>query len=116
MFVSFDKEFREVSEHINFHGTELDWIANAADIADGQKGRAESDNARMSKLLSIAGRQFAKSHRKAKCEAISSVGCHPQRFRMIYTGVPLSTCPDPATGFGTLPKLKTFPHHLLRLR
>ncbi len=64
MFVSFDKDFREVSEHINFHGTELDWIANAANIADGQRGRAESDNARMSKLLSIAGRQFAKSHRR----------------------------------------------------
>ncbi len=61
MFVTFDKEFREVSEHINFHSTELDWIANAADITDGQRGRAESDIARMSKLLSIAGRHFAKT-------------------------------------------------------
>ena len=64
MFVSFDKEFREVSEHISFHGTELDWIANVANIADGQRGRVESDNARMSKLLSIAGGHIAKPHRR----------------------------------------------------
>ena len=51
MFLSFDTEFREVSEHINLHSTELDWVANVANIADGQKERAESDNARMSKLL-----------------------------------------------------------------
>ena len=62
MFVSFDKEFREVSEHIHFHSNELDLIANTANIADGQRGRAESDHARMSKLLSIARRHFAKSH------------------------------------------------------
>lgn len=68
MFVSFDKEFREVSEHINFHSTELDWVANAANIADGQKGRAESDNARMSKLLTIAGRHFAKSQQRPNAE------------------------------------------------
>lgn len=75
MFVSFDKEFREVSEHINFHGTELDWIANAANITDGQKGRAESDNARMSKPLSIAtaGRHFAKSHRRPNAKQYPAV-------------------------------------------
>lgn len=53
MFISFDTEFQEVSEHINLHSTELDWVANVANIADGQKGRAESDNARMSKLLTM---------------------------------------------------------------
>ena len=30
MFVSFDTEFREVSEHINLHSTELDWVAHVA--------------------------------------------------------------------------------------
>ena len=34
MFASFDKEFRGVSEHLDFHSTELDWIANVANIAD----------------------------------------------------------------------------------
>lgn len=32
MFVSFEIEFQEVSEHINFHSAEIDWIANAAHI------------------------------------------------------------------------------------
>ena len=39
MLVSFDKEFRDVSEHIKFHSAEVDWVANAANIAESQKAR-----------------------------------------------------------------------------
>lgn len=39
VFVSFDQEFLEVCEHITFHSAEIDWVANAANIADSQKAR-----------------------------------------------------------------------------
>ena len=73
IFVTFDREFREVSEHINFHSTELDWIANVADIADSQKARVESDNARMSKLFSVVGPYFAKICQRPNAEQASAL-------------------------------------------
>ena len=37
--VSFEKEFREVSENINFHSEEIDHAANAANIAESKRAR-----------------------------------------------------------------------------
>ena len=36
---SFDKDFRDVSEHIDFHSAEIDWVANAANIEESQRAR-----------------------------------------------------------------------------
>lgn len=45
MVTSFDKDFRDVSEHINFHSAEIDWVANAANIEESQRARQlEADN------------------------------------------------------------------------
>ena len=34
MVTSVDKDFRDVSEHINFHSAEIDWVANAEKMED----------------------------------------------------------------------------------
>ena len=53
MVTSFDKDFRDVSEHINFHSAEIDWIANAAYIEEGQRARQLEEMARHGKKTHI---------------------------------------------------------------
>lgn len=47
--VSFDKEFRGVSDNINFHSAEIDHIANAANIAESKKARETEEVIRQGK-------------------------------------------------------------------
>lgn len=49
MVTSFDKDFRDVSEHINFHSAEIDWVANAANIEESQKARQLEEETRLGK-------------------------------------------------------------------
>jgi hypothetical protein len=39
IFVSFDKEFQQVSDNIAHHITEIDWAANAANIEEAKRAR-----------------------------------------------------------------------------
>lgn len=49
MVTSFDKDFRDVSEHINFQSAEIDWVANAANIEESQKARQLEEETRLGK-------------------------------------------------------------------
>ena len=49
MVTTFDKDFRDVSEHINFHSAEIGWVANAAVIEESQRARAIEEKARRGK-------------------------------------------------------------------
>ena len=51
VMVSFDKEFREVSEKISFHATEIDHIANAVNIAESRKAREHEEAFRQGELF-----------------------------------------------------------------
>lgn len=44
--VSFDREFREVSENINFHSAEIEHVANAANIFESKKARESEELAK----------------------------------------------------------------------
>ena len=46
MVTTFDKDFRDVSEHINFHSAEIDWAANAASIEESQRARTLEEEVR----------------------------------------------------------------------
>ncbi|KAL3424962.1 NACHTdomain protein [Phlyctema vagabunda] len=48
VFVSFDKEFQQVSENISHHSTEVDWAANAANIDEAKNARGIENAARSS--------------------------------------------------------------------
>lgn len=48
MFVSFDKEFRQVSENIAFHSTRIDWVANAANIEEAKRATTRQGQVRAS--------------------------------------------------------------------
>lgn len=49
LVTSFDKDFRDVSEHINFHSAEIDWVANAANIEESQRARQLEEESRNGK-------------------------------------------------------------------
>ena len=49
VMVSFDKEFREVSEKISFHSVEIDHSAHAANIAESRKAREAEEAIRQGK-------------------------------------------------------------------
>jgi hypothetical protein len=51
VFVSFDKEFQQVSDNITHHSTEIDWATNAANIEEAKKARGIEDTARSSKIF-----------------------------------------------------------------
>lgn len=53
MVTSFDKDFRDVSEHINFHSAEIDWVANAANIEESQRARQLEQETRHGKAAHI---------------------------------------------------------------
>lgn len=53
MVTSFDKDFRDVSEHINFHSAEIDWAANAANIEESQRARLLEEKTRQGKEAHI---------------------------------------------------------------
>ncbi|PQE19469.1 Vegetative incompatibility HET-E-1 protein [Rutstroemia sp. NJR-2017a WRK4] len=46
VFVSFDKEFQQVSNNISHHATQIDWAANAANIEEAKKAREAEEKAR----------------------------------------------------------------------
>ncbi|KAM3072408.1 hypothetical protein ACMFMG_009211 [Clarireedia jacksonii] len=46
VFVSFDKEFQQVSSNISHHATQIDWAANAANIEEAKKARELEEQAR----------------------------------------------------------------------
>ncbi|KAL6715489.1 hypothetical protein ACLMJK_006450 [Lecanora helva] len=48
--LSFDKEFREVSDYINLHSAEIDHIANAVNIAESKKAREIEESHRKTQL------------------------------------------------------------------
>ena len=49
--VSFDKEFRDVSDHIDLHSNEIDHVANAANIAESKKAREMEEANRQSEHI-----------------------------------------------------------------
>lgn len=53
MVTSFDKDFRDVSEHITFHSAEIDWVANAANIEESQRARQMEEETRQGKVAHI---------------------------------------------------------------
>ncbi|KAH0552836.1 hypothetical protein GP486_006963 [Trichoglossum hirsutum] len=50
IFVSFDKEFQQLSENIAHHSTEIDWAANAANIDEAKKARGFEDATRQGQI------------------------------------------------------------------
>ena len=54
MVTSFDKDFRDVSEHINFHSAEIDWAANAANIEESQRARLLEEETRQGKEVTLS--------------------------------------------------------------
>ena len=52
--VSFDKEFRAVSDNITFHSIEIDHVANATNIAESKRAREADEAARESKRDLVA--------------------------------------------------------------
>jgi hypothetical protein len=52
IFVSFDKEFRQVSDNIAHHSTEIDWAANAANIEELKRVRGSEEATRQGMLSS----------------------------------------------------------------
>ena len=58
--VSFDKEFRDVSDHINLHRNGIYYVANATDIAKSKKAREteeanrQSEHALLVRVVSVS--------------------------------------------------------------
>jgi len=52
VFSSFKREFEQVYENISHHSTQIDWAANAANIEEAKKARADDEAARQGKLSS----------------------------------------------------------------
>ena len=50
MLTSFDKDFGQVSANIAYHSTEIDWVANAANIEESSKAREAEKAARKEQL------------------------------------------------------------------
>jgi hypothetical protein len=50
IFVSFDKEFQQVSDNIAHHSTEIDWAANAANIEEAKRARGFEEATRQGNL------------------------------------------------------------------
>ena len=48
--ISFDRDFRDVSDNIRFHSAEIDLIANAANISESKKARETEQAARKGTL------------------------------------------------------------------
>ena len=44
--MSFDKDFRQVSDSIDHHSKEIDLVANAANISESKKAREKEEAAR----------------------------------------------------------------------
>ena len=62
MVTSFDKDFRDVSEHIHFHSAEIDWVANAANIEESQRARQLEEVIRYGKKAHTGCSFFAFDH------------------------------------------------------
>ena len=91
---TFDKDFRDVCEHINFHAAEIDWVANAANIESSQRARQLDQEFRHGKEaqtrsfpnldclhghLPLYYLSFAEaSKHQSKCEITFNVGSHPR--------------------------------------
>ncbi len=65
MVTSLDKDFRDVSERINFHSAEIDWVANAANIEESQRARQLEEEIRHGKktytILSLSNSDYPRS-------------------------------------------------------
>ncbi|KAF8854808.1 hypothetical protein BDZ45DRAFT_596539, partial [Acephala macrosclerotiorum] len=46
IFTSFEKDFKLVADNISHHSAQIDWAANAANIAEAKKARQDEENAR----------------------------------------------------------------------
>jgi hypothetical protein len=46
VFVSFEKEFQQVTDNIAHHSTQVDWVANAANIEEAKKARGYEEATR----------------------------------------------------------------------
>ncbi|CAF9918842.1 MAG: hypothetical protein ALECFALPRED_000847 [Alectoria fallacina] len=62
MVTSFDKDFRDVSEHINFHSAEIDWAANAANIEESQRARLLEEKTRQVQMQNNVQRWLSPSN------------------------------------------------------
>jgi hypothetical protein len=100
VFVSFDKEFEQVSDNIAHHSTEVDWAANAANIEEAKKARGIEDIARSSKLhLFFSGHNRSTDNfGQANCVLMFRNGCVLRTSRMISIDIKEIAWLVPATG------------------
>ncbi len=96
--VSFDREFREVSDNINFHSAEIDHAANAANIAESRKAREVEEANRQGEDTCAKVGVFLTILLQCPYRTTFNDGFHRRMSRMICIGISYSICLARATG------------------
>jgi len=85
--VSFDREFREVSDNINFHSAEIDHAVNAANIAESKKAREAEEANRQGEVTYAIGGFHLMILPQCPYRTTFNDGFHRQMCRMIFIGI-----------------------------
>jgi len=84
IFISFDKEFQQVSDNIAHHSTEIDWAANAANIEEAKRARGFEEAVRQGNFALFV--TLSAQYIQVRVVLVFNNGCLQQMFRMTYIG------------------------------